>query len=385
MALIGSPGVRAQPQGRVGTINGHRVLHVAGTPEQMGEQHGRLLKPLVQRVVRTIVREAYGDTPASYKSLIDGARTMERFLPDAFRRELQALAKAADVDYSELVALQLFGDVNRSAYRYYCSTYAVLGNATENGECFAGRNMDYWDYGVMKFGAAIIHFTPHDGIPFMTVSWAGIINGWTAMNAKGIVVANNTGYGARANSKEGLSTCFMLRKVAQHCETVDAGVQAIRDTPRSCGTIMLVAGGNPAKAAQVEYDHSGFVVRWATKGYVVATNHFRHLYADPPLKDDERWGGRYQRLIELIQENYGEIDESNCFVADPRVYMGITLHSALLCPTSLRFRLAMKLQPAPEGDSARSKVASGVESGIEGEVSAPRSLVLRITLESSTW
>jgi outer membrane protein assembly factor BamA len=46
-------------------------------------------------------------------------------------------------------------------------------------------------------------------------------------------------------------------------------------------------------------------------------------------------------MIELIKSNYGHIDETMNFAADPQVYMGITLHSALLCPQSLRFRLAM--------------------------------------------
>ncbi len=364
-ACLAAAGRCAQPAGRVETIHGYRVLHVEGSPEQMGEQHGRLLKPLVQRVVKTIVRDTFGDTPANYKSLIDGARTMEKFLPDAFRRELKALAKAADVKYDELVALQLFGDVNRGRDSAYCSTYAVLGKATATGECFVGRNLDYWDYGVMKFGALIIHFKPDEGIPFMTVSWAGIINGWTAMNTKGICVANNTGYGARANSLEGLSTCFMIRKIVQYSGTVDAGVEAIRATPRACGTLMLIAGGDPPKAAEVEYDHKAIAVRWAgDKGYTIGTNHFRTLYQNPPLKDDEGWGGRYKRLYELIQENYGEIDNTHCFVADPGVYMGITLHSALLCPKTLRFRLAMGREPAPEGPYESFRLT---EQGLVGE------------------
>ena len=334
--------------GRLERVNGYTVLHLAGTPEQMGEQHGRLLKNVIPKVVQTVVRDANGSTPEEYKLLIDGARAMEKYLPDAFRRELKALAAAAEVPYDELVALQLFGDVNRGN-SMYCSTYAVLGKATATGECFVGRNMDYWDYGVMRYGAVLIHFQPDDGIPFFTVSWAGIINGWTAMNAKCIVVANNTAYGAKANSTEGLSTCFMLRKIVQYCDTVVAGVKTIRTTPRSCGTTMIVAGGNPPKAAEVEYDHDAVAVRWANNGYICATNGLRRLYQDPPMKDSEGWSSRYLRMVELIKSNHGRIDEAMNFVADPQVYMGINLHSALLCPQSLRFRLAMGRQPAAEG------------------------------------
>lgn len=350
-------------QGSVSTVNGYRVLCVAGTPEQMGEQHGRLLKPLVQRVVKAIVKDTKGYTPESYKRLIDGTRVMEEHLPDAFRRELKALAAAAEVNYDELVALQLFGDVSRGS-SMYCSTYAVFGKATATGECYAGRNMDYWDYGVMDYGAVIIHFKPDEGIPFFTVSWAGIINGWTLMNAKGIVAANNTGYGARSNSLEGLSTCFMLRKVVQFSETVAAGVQTIKDTPRACGTVTVVAGGSPPNAAEVEYDHEAVVVRWAKDGYVLGTNHFRTLYEDPPLKDDEGWCSRYQRMLTLIRENYGKIDDTMNFTADPGVYMSINLHSVWLAPNSLRFHLAMSKSPAAEGPFEAFKLTPD---GIVGE------------------
>ena len=231
----------------------------------------------------------------------------------------------------------------------YCSTYAVFGKATATGECYLGRNMDYLDYGVMDYAAVVIHFKPDKGTPFFTVSWAGIINGWTLMNTKGIVAANNTGYGARSNSLEGLSTCFMLRKVVQYSETVEAGVQTIKDTPRACGTVTVVAGGTPPNAAEVEYDHDAVVVRWAKDGYVLGTNHFRTLYEDPPLKDDEGWCSRYQRMLTLIRENYGKIDDTMNFTADPSVYMSINLHSVWLAPNSLRFHLAMSQSPAAEG------------------------------------
>ena len=334
--------------GRLSRINGYSVLHLSGTPEQMGEQHGRLLKPVIKKVIEAAIRREMAYSLDSYKRLIAGARVMEKHLPDAFRRELKALAAAADVPYDEVAALQLFGDVSRSS-SIYCSTYAVFGKATATGECFAGRNMDYWDYGVMSYAAVLIHFRPDEGVPFVTVSWAGIINGWTAMNVKGIVVANNTGYGARANSQEGISTCFMLRKVAQFCDTVEAGVKTIQQGPRACGTVMLVAGGAPPNAAEVEYDHKAIAVRWAKDGYVLGTNHFRTLYEDPPLKDTDGWCVRYQSMLGLIKGNYGQIDDSMNFTADPKVYMGINLHSAWFATQSLCFHLAMGPAPAAEG------------------------------------
>ena len=242
------------PDGRLGYVDGQLVLHVAGTPQQLGEQHGRLLRPQVRRMVRDLIHNEVASSTRSYRDLIRGTQVMERFLPPEYREELRALASAADVNYYDLVAAQLFGDVQRGTQSIYCTSYAVHGPATATGECIVGRNMDFYDYGVPAYGMVIIHYTPDRGRPFMTITWAGIINGWTLMNADGIVTANNTAYGAHSNSLEGISTCFMLRKVAQYARTVAEGIQIIRDTPRAVGTNMIVAGGNPCAAAIVEFN-----------------------------------------------------------------------------------------------------------------------------------
>jgi len=336
---------QSDPGGRLERINGYLVLHVAGTAEQMGEQHGRLLRSEVQRMIQDVVIE--GEGQYGYERLIRGAAVMHKFLPTAYRRELKALSRAAGVKYSDLVTAQLFGDVWRSMY---CTSYAAFGPATLDGSCVVGRNMDYWDHGVMAYGAVLIHFTPSQGQPFFTVSWAGIINGWTAMNMKGIVVANNSGYGGKSNSLEGLSTCFMLRKIAQFASTVQEGVNTIKTTPRAVGTNMIIAGGSPTAGAIVEYDHENVSVRWAQEGVVLAANSFRALYQENDVEAPEpvvTGPSRYLILAKLIGENYGLIDHSMNFAAAPGVPIeSMNLHSALLFPDDLRFRVAMGEIPA---------------------------------------
>ncbi len=323
--------------------DGYQILHLKGSPEDLGRQHGELAGDLVRRVLDDVITngEAADDRA---ERLYAGARVMEEYLPDAFRRELKALADAAGVDYISLVALQLFGDINRGQL---CSSFAAFGPATHNGELVAGRNMDYYDNGASRYGAVIICYYPDEGIPFITVSWAGIINGWTAMNASGVIVSNNTAYGG-TDSLEGLSTCFLLRKVAQYAHSVDEGIEIIRSTPRACGTVMMVAGGNPPDAAMVEYDHEAVEVRRATNGWIAGTNDFRKLYRDH--EDGWFWEcSRYAALEELIHDNYGHIDRDMKFIADPRVAMGdINLHSAMLFPADLTVRISMGEVPAFE-------------------------------------
>lgn len=358
-------------------MNGYLVLHLRGTPAQMGRQHGLLLGSYVQRMIRDLILEGEADTPEEHARLRSGALVMDKYLEPEFRAELRALAETAEVDYGDLVLAQLFGDVQRALPRrsysstswdapsstyspsddepetdpwMQCTSFAVFGPATATGECIVGRNMDFWDQGVSSWGAVLIHYKPDRGIPFVTTSWAGIVNGWTAMNAKGIVTANNTSFDGESDSLEGLSTCFMVRKVAQYASTVEEGVEIVKNTPRACGTNLTIAGGDPPDAAIVEYDHENVAVRWAENGAVWASNSFKKLYQEETSESSYySYSSRFDRLEELIEENHGRIDRTMNFASAEGVPMRyINLHSALLFTQNLRFNVSMSLKPAAD-------------------------------------
>ena len=358
-------------------MNGYLVLHLRGTPAQMGRQHGLLLGSYVQRMIRDLILEGEADTPEEHARLRSGALVMDKYLEPEFRAELRALAETAEVDYGDLVLAQLFGDVQRALPRrsysstswdtpsstysppgdepetdpwMQCTSFAVFGPATATGECIVGRNMDFWDQGVSSWGAVLIHYKPDRGIPFVTTSWAGIVNGWTAMNAKGIVTANNTSFDGESDSLEGLSTCFMVRKVAQYASTVEEGVEIVKNTPRAGGTTHPSAGGAPPDAAIVEYDHENVAVRWAENGAVWASNSFKKLYQEETSESSYySYSSRFDRLEELIEENHGRIDRTMNFASAEGVPMRyINLHSALLFTQNLRFNVSMSLKPAAD-------------------------------------
>ena len=350
-----SPCPATYGKGWLKRINGYLVLHVEGTPEEMGEQHGVLLRNEVRRMIKDLIYEgeaSYGD---SYERLITGAMVMEPYQPEEFRRELRALAQAAGVRYEDLVAAQLFGDVWRGGA---CTSFAFYGPATATGECVVGRNMDFWDHGVTKYGAVLVHYKPNRGFPFVTVTWAGIINGWTLMNIHGLVTANNSAYGGKSESLRGISTCFMLRKVAQYCASVPEAVRVVRWTPRACGTAMIVAGGRPPSAAVIEFDHANVRVRWARRGYVLADNSFHALYVSPASESSAEsssasygysYYSRYDILERLAQRWYGKIDLTLPLSKAPGVAISsMNLHTVMLYPERLLFAVSMGKTPATD-------------------------------------
>jgi len=328
-------------------VHGIRVLSLAGTPEEMGRRHGELLGEDVRWVVGAVIRGSVAPEAEGRREFIGRVKEMEKWLPESWKRELRALASSAAVDYWELVALQLFGDVERAQL---CSSFAVFGRATAGGECIVGRNFDYWYEDVARRASVIIDYRPAGAHRFVTLSWAGVINGWTLMNDRGIVAANNTSYSGGVNSLQGLSTCFMLRKIAEQAASVAEGIELVQKTPRACSTNLIIAGGEPPAAAVVEYDHERLVVRQAKDDYVLATNSFVRLGQEEVVEPEY---GRYAVLGGLIRANYGKIDRAMNFAGAPGVPIeSINLHSALLFPRDLTFRAAMGQVPACRGSYA---------------------------------
>jgi len=354
-------------------VNSCRVLELSGTPEKMGEAHGQLLGAEVRRVVKDVLNPDPDDE--RFKRIMAGTKVMERFQPEPYRRELAALAKASGADYLELVALQLFGDAERGkapagepapgqkVLGQQCTSFAAFGPATRGGELICGRNFDYWYESVNKYAALVIHYRPAKGRSFVTVSWAGVINGWTLMNDAGLVAANNNGYGSD-ESLEGVSTCFLQRLAVENAATVDEALEIVKRGPRAVGTVLLLAGAKPPAACEVEFDHASVAVRRAENGWVAAANGFRALGLARPLGPEESATGRYGALAELIRANHGRIDRTMNFAGAPGVPIEtINLHSALLFPADLTLAVSMGRVPACRQPYRKLRItAKGIES-----------------------
>jgi len=333
------------PHGKLELINGYKVLSLDGTPEQMGTACGQLLGPTIRRVIRQLITEGFGRDPRAYANIVAGCKVMEKHQPKAYLTELKALAAAAKVRYRDLLMLQYFGDVRRCitgpGSALMCTSFAVLPPLTRERACLVGRNLDYFDHGVSEYAAVLAYYRPTGKIPFATVTWAGITNGWTALNAKGIVVSNNTAFGAKTNSLKGVATCFLLRQVAEHAATLDQGIDLVKKAKRTCGTNLLIASGNPPDAAVLEFDHAAIRVRRAKGGFVGAANSFLQLYR-PEVKEIE-----YDGRVALAEAFKGKVDiRCNIAGADFVPIHSMNLHSATIDATRGILKVAMGKIPA---------------------------------------
>ncbi len=246
------------------------VVCLAGSPEAIGTQHGKKLAAEIRTMIREYVAADLENGKLNAEMLAR-VRKMKPSLPEWFRRELAACAKAAEVDEDVLLYAQCEGDIKSLGG---CTTYVAFGPATSDGKIEIGRNFDYWGLESTDKCAKIFVTIPNagEGHAFVSVGWSGILGGWTFYNEKGLFVANNLG-GFSERNPRGIPTLIMERIVAQKAATLEAAIALVRKGPRMRGQALIIGhAGDPAKGikpsgAVVEYDGSRVEVTRAEDGF----------------------------------------------------------------------------------------------------------------------
>lgn len=335
----------------------HVVLHLAGTPEAMGAQHGVLFKQNIRFLIdgylvkgNAVISPNEAD-PRRAK-LLAAVRRVRASLPSDFLAELDACAQAAEVDPDVLLLAQCEGDVTeaaaagRSSPAQACSAYAAFGAATTDGRLECGRNMDYIlgaDVGLHC--SLVTYYRPKSGHRFANIGVAGVLTGWTLVNDQGLVVANHLGGGHRSNL-DAIPTLILTRSIAQNCGTVDEALAFIRASKRMHGQIVWLAQGadaatgRPARAVAVEFDAEQVALREAEKDVLLVTNTNRIF--DCALPDADVPCGRYKKMRARMQQMYGNLDGSS--PVNETVVNGSTFHAFSCVLPSKTFRVRFQTE-----------------------------------------
>ena len=82
-------------RGRLAVRGGWRFLHLEGSPREMGLQHGRLLRPVIQRVFEEYIGMIRLFRALSRAELLRRGRRLEPHIPAPYLEEMRGLADGA--------------------------------------------------------------------------------------------------------------------------------------------------------------------------------------------------------------------------------------------------------------------------------------------------
>jgi predicted choloylglycine hydrolase len=331
--------VRAETLARYGdgwleTVDGCLVLHVKGSPHDMGLQHGKLLRDHVRENVRFILQEKGNATLVKLGGLeITPANVLESVVelqrphvPKKYWQEMQGVAQGAGVPLEQIEAANFIPEL------FHCSGFAVMNAATADGTFYHGRVLDYGVDLRLQQHAVLIVQEPTGGIPFVNVGYAGFIGSVTGMNAQHVSIGEMGGGGQ--GQWNGTPMALLVREVLEAANDLDAGVEVFRSHKRTCEYYYVLADGNTNRAVglaatprELQVVHTGEAVP----------------QLPTPVKDAVLLsaGTRYPELVRRVQAQHGRLDAQAAIrLMDRPVAMSHNLHNALFEPKSTRFWVA---------------------------------------------
>ncbi len=351
IALVCVPAaVRAETVARCGAgwlerIDGYPVLHLKGTPYEMGYQHGVLLKDHVRESAKYLLdvkgeQETleWGPVRLKPRKLVEIiVETQKRFVPDRYLEEIRGVAEGAGMPVADARLANFIPEM------FHCSGFAVMNSATKDGTLYHGRVLDYAIDWKLQEHAVIIVAEPEGGIPFVNVTYAGFIGSVTGMNAQHVSIGEMGGGGV--GHWEGVPMAWLVREVLERAQTLDDAIRIFRDSPRTCQYFYVIADAKTNRAVGMEASWNNFFT-------IEPGQH--HSLLPKPVKDAVilSAGDRYNELSRRIADGHGSFTaETAIHLMDRPVAMKSNLHNALFEPKSTRFWVAnagADLQPAAE-------------------------------------
>ncbi|HNY27343.1 MAG TPA: C45 family autoproteolytic acyltransferase/hydrolase [Candidatus Sumerlaeota bacterium] len=230
----------------------YAVCVVKGTPYEMGRSLGELMKPEATEVTTRILGavQADGNAEFSNEALDRVWKTCEPHISQDFQEEMRGLADGSGLPLDLLKRVHMIPLVDD----YSCSSIAVWGKASEKGDLYVTRNLDWiLDLKAHDFPCIVVYL-PEKGIAHVNVSFAGYIGCNTGFNAKGIALSEMGDSPAKDKPYDLNGTHFtmLFRDILSRDTTLDQVLDRLNKTKRIKKYHYVFGSGQEKKAVKIK-------------------------------------------------------------------------------------------------------------------------------------
>jgi isopenicillin-N N-acyltransferase-like protein len=248
------------------------VVTCSGSPTDRGNEYGRKLKDLINRLVQShysfYARNFHMDKDQVLREAKKYIPFIENYSTE-IAEEIQGTAEGAGVSLQELVMVIAFPEMYYPRLFGHCTAFAVGGEATAGGEVYVGQNedeaLDPWLNGDC---AVLVAVKRKDGPDVLTYTYAGVPS-MKGINSAGIAMCINAL--TCEQSKLGVPSLVVTRELLYQ-KTIGDAIGAITRATRANSLNYVVADSNgelyDIEATPNDYDYI------YSDRMVVHSNHF---------------------------------------------------------------------------------------------------------------
>ncbi|SIQ44391.1 C45 family autoproteolytic acyltransferase/hydolase [Chryseobacterium sp. RU33C] len=298
-------------------------LYIQGNPLQLGYNNGALTQSLMQKQESIFFSKVESFVPSKFKQrLLKGFlkwynRKMYLNVREDYQAELYGLSQYSSDQYDFIAPKYLrnlylhgahdIGHAMQDLAMVGCTSLAVWNENTEDGDLLIGRNFDFYVGDDFAKNKLVEFVQPEEGIPYMSVSWPGMIGVVSGMNKEGITVTINAGKSKiPLTAKTPIS--LVTREILQYAKNIEEAIAIAKKRKVFVSESILVGSAADKNAVIIEVSPKNLgVYRVQNTSQILCTNHFQ----SETYKDDKRNQKqieeshseyRYEKLQELLQE-----------------------------------------------------------------------------------
>nr|WP_089739227.1 C45 family autoproteolytic acyltransferase/hydolase [Chryseobacterium jejuense] len=298
-------------------------LYIKGNPLQLGYNNGALTQDLMQKQEGIFFSKVEGFVPSKFKQKLLNTflkwynRKMYLNVREDYQAELYGLSQYSSDQYDFIAPRYLrnlylhgahdIGHAMQDLAMVGCTSLAVWNENTEDGDMLIGRNFDFYVGDEFAQNKLVEFVEPEDGIPYMSVSWPGMIGVVSGMNKEGITVTINAGK-SRIPLTAKTPISLVTREILQYAKTIEEAIAIAKKRNVFVSESILVGSAHDRNAVIIEVSPKNFgVYRVENTSRVLCTNHFQSDVYKDDIKnqkqiEESHSAYRYEKLQELLQE-----------------------------------------------------------------------------------
>lgn len=341
-------------------LNNLKVVHLKGTPYEMGFQHGRLLQKEVRKNVSHVMKLA--SFYAKHDMMDEVYDLMAPYIPLEEKEEMRGLAHGAGLPlrivhwYHAIPAVSEYKYKKRFSKGFTstsCSNMVAFDRATADGRMYQMRVLD-WNrkMGVHRWPVILVH-KPDRGNASVTYSFAGFIGCVTGMNNQHMAFGE-MGYGNPPNETlEGIPFVFLFRKLMREASTLDQAVAMIKNAQRTCSYVYLISD---AKRSEEETNALMFISdrdRILTFRENTVLEDERDDDVFPAIDDVLYAGAQAKELYRALIDAYGRLDAPTLMEISKRVSLKGNIQNVVFKPETLESWSSYATTSNPQDESGK--------------------------------
>jgi hypothetical protein len=296
------------------------LMHVEGTPYQMGYAHGLLAEELMAEQEAAFTARLAELIPSRFyqRFLLAFVRYFNRDLDDyvlpEFREEIYGVSRKAPGAYDFIApayarmlnyhAAHDLGHALQNMNLVACTAFGAWNGHTADSGMIIGRNFDFYISDDFARNKILLFATPDSGYRFVSVTWAGFTGVVSGMNEKGLTVSLNA---AKSSIPLGARTpvSLLAREILQYASNIAEAEAIARKRETFVAESFLVGSVADGKAVIIEKSPELTSVFDPAGDHILQTNHFQsEAFASEELNlaniKNETSFYRLQRLQELV-------------------------------------------------------------------------------------